>query len=240
MIDAHSHVGVSLKAYALMEYPYAQTVEGLACQSCAIDLHRKGQAILDFAEERDLPFLFHATTWPDCKYSQASDILRIAEARPRVRFCLAHGLLFHRRMLERADAMPNVWVDTAAMKIQVELVRSDAGRTLPVSELIDTDLTDHRTVMRDICSMFPQTIIWGTDSPYYAFMCRRRQGRRGEFKDFALKGTYEDEIAALDTLPQALRERVCNVSTFDFLFRHGARKSAPRVRPANEKGDARR
>ena len=29
VIDAHSHVGVSPAAYARMEYPYAQTVEGL-------------------------------------------------------------------------------------------------------------------------------------------------------------------------------------------------------------------
>ena len=29
VIDCHSHLGVSLKAYASAEYPYAQTAEGL-------------------------------------------------------------------------------------------------------------------------------------------------------------------------------------------------------------------
>lgn len=29
IIDIHSHVGVSIKAYASMEYPYAATLEGI-------------------------------------------------------------------------------------------------------------------------------------------------------------------------------------------------------------------
>ena len=29
VLDVHAHVGVELKAYARMEYPYAQSIEGL-------------------------------------------------------------------------------------------------------------------------------------------------------------------------------------------------------------------
>jgi predicted TIM-barrel fold metal-dependent hydrolase len=321
VIDVHSHVGVSLKAYGLLEYPYAQTIEGIyyqqkaggvdvnvvfpltcdlyleiadlmrgdvvpaaepvsdvpfaienrtvmssvfnrcpelsdrflpfvsvdpvravseqlsalealeqefpiygikvnatLCQSPVIGLLERGKAFLDFAEERNLPLLFHATTWPDDQYSQASDVFRIAEARPKLRICIAHCLLFHRKSLERARAMRNVWVDTAAMKIQVELVRSDEGRSMPTSELLGGDYTDHTRMMVTLCSAFPETIIWGSDSPCYSYICDRKQGAGGEVKEFRLKGTYEDEIAALDSLPADLREKVSNRNTLDFIF----------------------
>ncbi|MDK1031891.1 MAG: amidohydrolase family protein [Planctomycetia bacterium] len=320
-IDVHSHAGVSLKAYGLMEYPYAQTVEGLyyqqksggvdvnvvfpltcdlyfelgalmrgdmvpaaepisaapfaienrtimssvfnrcpelserflpfvsidpgraipeqlkeleklgeefpiygikvnatLCQSRAIELLGQGGALLDFAEEQNLPMLFHATTFPDDQYSQASDVFRIAESRPALRICIAHCLLFHRASLDRAASMPNVWVDTAAIKIQVELVGTDAGRTMPVSELIEGDYSDHTGMMLRVCERFPETIVWGSDSPCYSYICDRKQGAGGEVKEFRLKGTYEDEIAALNCLPPHLKEKVSSLNTLDFIF----------------------
>lgn len=321
VIDVHSHAGVSLKAYANMEYPYAQTLEGLArqqtcggvdvnvvfpvsadlyfdylpltrgdlvpaiepvssapyatenrtimhnlfnrcpelasrflpfvsvdpgravagqlnelrslerefpiygikisgvsCQSCVTGLLDEAVALLDFAEERDLPLLFHVTPLPDDKYSQAADVFRIIESRPQLRFCLAHCIQFHREPLERADATPNVWVDTAALKIQVQVIRQEAGKTIPTSDLVAADYLDHRQVMNVLCRKYPGTMIWGTDSPYYAFMCRRKQGFHGEVREFSLKGTYEDEIAALNALPEDLRLRVSNTNTLDFVF----------------------
>ena len=320
VIDAHAHVGVSLKAYALVEYPYAQTVEGLyyrqlaggvdvnvvfpfsadlyfdparlmegevtlareplspcpyavenrlvmrevfdycpeisrrflpfvcidpgravaeqinqleklerdypiygikvnpvACQSHVTELLRRGRAFLDFARERDIPFLFHATTLPGEEYSQAADVFPIVERRPELRFCFAHCLLFHREFLERADALSNVWVDTAAMKIQVEWLREETGKTVPASQLVDADYDDHMQVMRTLCERFPDTMIWGTDSPAYSYVCRRKQAE-GKFYEFSLKGTYEDELAALKTLPEPLQKRVSNRNTLDFLF----------------------
>jgi hypothetical protein len=320
VIDGHSHAGVSLKAYALMEYPYAQTVEGLyhqqlaggvdanvvfpftadlyfeperllegrlvpaarplspvpygtenrlllrevhdycpelarrflpfvcidparavreqvaelgklareypvygikvnpvGCQSRAAELLGPGAALLDLAEERGLPLLLHVTTLPGEGYSQAADVFKIIERRPRLRFCLAHGLLFHRGYLERADAAPNVWVDTAAMKIQVELMRGEIGKALPASEFLDADYSDHLAVMRALCGRFPETIIWGTDSPAYSWICRRQQGE-GLYREFRLKAAYADEIAALRALAPELQRRVSGANPLDFLF----------------------
>jgi predicted TIM-barrel fold metal-dependent hydrolase len=330
VIDGHSHAGVSLKAYALAEYPYAQTIEGLyyrqlaggvdvnvvfpftadlyfdppalargimtparrplspapyaaenrllareiydfcpeiadrflpfacidpvrqiqkqlrelrrlareyplyglkvnpvGCQSPVSGLLAGGRALLDFAEEHDLPLLFHATLDPKEEYSQASDVFRIVEQRPGLRFCLAHALLFHRESLERADALPNVWVDTAAMKIQVECMRGEIGRMRPAREFLDVDYSDYRAVMRALCSRFPDTIIWGTDSPAYSWICRRQQGK-GVSREFRLKATYADEVAALRTLKPALRAKVAGANTLDFLFGH--RGNPPRTR----------
>lgn len=326
-IDGHSHAGVSLKAYALGEYPYAQTVEGLAfqqraggvdanivfpfsadlffepagllrgrmaparrpmsptpygaenrmllrevydfcpelsrrflpfvhvdperrvaaqvralealaeeypvygvkvnpvgCQSRAAALLRRGAPLLDLCEERRWPVLFHVTTVPGDEYSQAADVFGVIARRPRLRVCLAHCLLFHRESLARAASTPNVWVDTAALKIQVESMRTIIGKSMPASAFLDADYADYRRVMRTLCELYPGLIVWGTDSPAYSYICRRREGA-GFYRDFRLKGLYEDEIAALDALPGPLRARAGGANALDFLF-------GPAPRPA--------
>ncbi|HOX06742.1 MAG TPA: amidohydrolase family protein [Planctomycetota bacterium] len=324
VIDGHSHAGVSLKAYALGEYPYAQTVEGLAaqqatggvaasvvfpfsadlffepaalpegrlvpaaeplspapyaaenrlllreifdycpelsrrflpfvsidparevaaqvreltrlagehpfygikvnpvgCQSRAAELLGAGAALLDFAEERGLPLLFHATTLPGEEYSQAADIFRIIERRPKLRFCLAHGLLFHRGWLDRAAAAPNVWVDTAAMKIQVEFMRGElASGRVARGDFLEADFSDHLAVMRALCDRHPDMVVWGSDSPAYSWICRRKQGE-GVYQEFRLKGAYADEVAALNALGPELRAKVGGANALDFVFGPG-------------------
>jgi predicted TIM-barrel fold metal-dependent hydrolase len=319
-IDAHTHAGVSLKAYALQEYPYAQTLEGLhsqqqlhgvdvsvvfpftadlffeaapllegtltpaksplspspyasenrlllrelydycpelvgrflpfvsidparcipaqiralealfaeypvygikvnpvGCQSPARELLGTGQALLDLAEAHELPLLFHATTLPGEDYSQAVDIFKIVERRPNLRFCLAHCLLFSREWLARAQATPNVWVDTAALKIQVESICGLIGNPYPAAGFVEADYSDHIKVLRTLCEMFPDTLLWGTDSPAYSWICRRKEGE-GLYREFRLKGQYADEIQALQALPPALRARVSSENTLDFVF----------------------
>ena len=320
IIDGHSHAGVSLKAYAANEYPYAQTIEGLrfqqqtgpvdvnvvfpftadlyfepaalltgrltpattplspipyavenrmllrelydycpelrphflpfvsidparavaeqvrdltelaalypiygikvnpvGCQSRAAALLGPGAPLLDLAEAHAWPMLFHVTTLPGDEYSQADDVFQIVDRRPRLRFCLAHCLLFRRRYLERAAATPNVWVDTAALKIQVDAMRPIIGAALPRAEFVDADYADYRQVLHTLGALYPDTIIWGTDSPAYSWICRRFQGAN-IYQEFNLKGQYADEVAALTALPAALRDRVGGGNARDFLF----------------------
>jgi predicted TIM-barrel fold metal-dependent hydrolase len=324
VIDAHAHVGVSLKAYAQGEYPYAQTVEGLAyrmracgvdaavvfpftpelhfdlsktptgelvatdtpvspapyvaenralmrevfdycpelsdrflpfvsvdparsvaaqvdelnaladeypvygikinpvlCQSKVGALLDAGAPLLDFAEARGLPLLIHTNPFETDAWSSTADVFRIIEARPGLRYCLAHCILFHRDYLERAGAADNIWVDTAAMKIQVELMTQlfASGEVSP-GDCIDADYTDHCAVMRTLCDTYPDTIIWGTDSPAYAYICHRKQAD-GVYYDFKLKATYEDEAAALNALDTGLRATVGTANTLDFIFGRG-------------------
>jgi hypothetical protein len=65
--------------------------------------------------------------------------------------------------------------------------------------------------------MFPDTLLWGTDSPAYSWICRRKEGE-GLYREFRLKGQYADEIQALQALPPALRARVSSENTLDFVF----------------------
>lgn len=319
-IDGHSHAGVSIKAYAANEYPYAQTIEGLrfqqrtgpvdvnvvfpftadlffepsefptglltpaakplspvpyaaenrmllrevyeycpelrqhflpfisldparrvaeqvkalrelaatypiygikvhpvGCQSHATELLGRGAPLLDLAEEFNWPLLFHVTTIPGDEYSQADDVFKVVERRPRLRFCLAHCLLFRREQLERAHAAPNVWVDTAALKIQVDVMRPMIGGEFPAAWFIDTDYSDHRQVIRSLCELYPDTIIWGSDSPAYSWICRRKQGA-DIYQEFRLKGQYADEVAALEALPAPLRQKAGNNNVLDFIW----------------------
>ncbi|MFC1452326.1 amidohydrolase family protein [Verrucomicrobiota bacterium] len=320
VIDVHSHVGVSLKAYATLEYPYAQTLEGLyyrqkacgvdvnvvfpftadlffdphelvkgvakpaarplspapyavenrllmdevfrfcpeyegrflpfvsidperdvqaqmrnlteleqkfpiygikvnpvLCQSRIRGLLESGGAFLAFARERDIPFLIHTMPYPGEAYSGTADVFEVIEQNRDIRFCLAHGILFHDGYLKRADVCPNVWVDTAALKIQVQMVHERHPVISQPDEVMPGDYSDHRKVMIRLASRFPRTIIWGTDSPAYSYICRRRQSE-SVMSEFRLKARYEDECAALDALSEEQRMQVCNRNTREFLF----------------------
>jgi predicted TIM-barrel fold metal-dependent hydrolase len=207
----------SLRALAARYPVYGIKINPVGCQSPVSRLLHEGAALLDFAEARDLPLLFHVTTLRGEEYSQAVDAFAIAESRPGLRFCLAHCLQFDRELLRRADQAPNIWVDTAAIKIQVDLVRQEMGRGLRREKLWDADYCDHLAVFSALCEALPQTMIWGTDSPAYSFICRRKDGE-GAHREFALRGTYEDEVRALDSLGAALRARVGSDNAREFIF----------------------
>jgi len=319
-IDAHSHLGVSLKSYACLEYPYAQSVEGLYYRQLAggvdvnvvfpfspdlfFNIHRlveglavpdvnpispapyvrenrllmqevflccpelqhrflpfvsvdpgrevaaqiaaleqleedypiygikilpvfcqtritalldEGRPILEFARSRDIPFLLHTTSDAREEYSHARFAFEVIERNGDLRFCLAHCIGFHRGYLERAASLGNVWVDTAAMKIQVDLAAQGSVITASGEDRFQADYSDYRRVMRQLLEAHPTMILWGSDSPAYSYIVRRRQGKDA-FQDFRLKGTYEEEVAALNCLPASLRQAACNGNTLRFLF----------------------
>ena len=83
----------------------------------------------------------------------------------------------------------------------------------------EADYSDHRRVMQRLVEAYPGMIVWGSDSPAYSYIVRRRQAEaENAFEDFRLKATYEDEIAALNCLPAVRRQAVCNQNTLQFLF----------------------
>ena len=100
----------------------------------------------------------------------------VIEAAPDLRFCLAHCIAFHRGYLDRAAAMGNVWVDTAAMKIQVAVAASGSPVMAAGSDRFDADYCDYRRVFAALAEAYPEMILWGTDSPCYSYVARRKQG----------------------------------------------------------------
>jgi hypothetical protein len=200
------------------EYPvYGIKISPVFCQSKLTGLLEEGEGLLDFAAQRDLPVLLHVTVAPEEEFSQASDAFRVVERHPELRFCLAHCIGFNREYLEKADGLPNVWVDTSALKIQVQAAHQGETFMAKPEDRFDWDYSDHLSVMKSLVGQFPDTILWGSDSPYYTYIQRRKQGG-DNYRPFALKGTYEQEKAALDALPPELRRKVASSNTAAFLF----------------------
>jgi predicted TIM-barrel fold metal-dependent hydrolase len=194
------------------EFPiYGVKIHPLMAQSKALALLDVGAPLLEFFAARNWPILFHASTDPTDPFSQAADILLVAERHPELRFCLAHCVSCHQESLERAAALPNTYIDTAALKIQVELFRAEKS-----SAMLDLDYDDHTRVFQELVKRYPTTMLWATDSPYHSYITRRHQGE-GVYREFRLKGTYEEEKAAFDALSPAQRAQVSE-NTVRFLF----------------------
>ncbi len=199
------------------EFPiYGIKVNPVFCQSKITELLENGRDLLDFARERGLPLLLHVASDPREGYSYAGETFKVIERNQDLRFCLAHCIGFHRGFLQRAAAA-GVWVDTAALKITVDLAQQGSSLLGSPGDWIDAEYSDHKKVMQALVEQFPQTIIWGSDSPWYTFFSLRKQAE-GMFEKFELLGTYEEEKAALDALSPDLRQRVCNANTLEFLF----------------------
>ena len=181
------------------EFPiYGVKIHPLMAQSKALALLDVGAPLLAFFAERDWPVLFHATLDPTDPFSQVADILQVAERHPELRFCMAHCIGCHRPSFERAAELPNMYVDTAALKIQVELFRADKARGDAWSaQMLDLDYDDHTRLFQQLVERYPTTLLWASDSPYHSYITRRLQGE-GVYREFRLKGTYEEEMAALD------------------------------------------
>jgi hypothetical protein len=200
------------------EHPvYGVKISPVFCQSKITGLLEEGEGLLDFAARRDLPVLLHVTVAPEEEFSQAADAFRVVERHPELRFCLAHCIGFNREYLERAAGLSNVWVDTSALKIQVQAAHQGETFMARPEERFDWDYSDHLSVMQSLVGRFPDTILWGSDSPYYTYIQRRKQGG-DSYRPFALKGTYEQEKAALDALAPELRRKVASSNTAAFLF----------------------
>ena len=206
----------SMRALA-QDFPiYGLKFSPVACQSPVSQLLTVGAPILALAAAQNWPILFHVTVYPEEKYSQASDTLRIAQEHPELRVCLAHCIGLHRAALEQAAALPNVWVDTAALKIQVQLAYEESPLMALPEDRLPCDCSDHIQVMRELMRRFPATMLWGSDAPYHSYIVRRLQAE-GTYTDFRLKGTYEDEKAALDALsPKARAQLRANAIRFIF------------------------
>ena len=199
-------------------YPiYGIKINPVICQSRITHLLGRGRPLLDLARAHRWPLLLHTTPQPNESYSNADLTFRVIERNPDLRFCLAHAIGFHRDYLRRAADLPNVWVDTAALKIQVQCAHEGNPLMPAAGDRLDTDYSDHRRVMRALAERYPDRILWGTDAPAYAYICRRLQAK-GVYAEFRLKARYEDEVAALRALPPRLQRKVAGANTLDFIF----------------------
>jgi len=217
-VDTGRKTGSQIKFLESLEkkYPvYGIKINPVASQSRITSLLRQGSVFLEYARERNIPFLFHTSPVAEDYFSYAGDVFKVIEKHPGNRFGLAHCLVFHKGFLDIADSMPNVWVDTAALKIQVDLFVQN--KLFEQYSPVEADFSDHRKVLLALMEMYPETIIWGSDSPAYSFISRRMQSKE-VFMDFNFSGSYADEKRALDSLPADLKKKASNANTLKWLF----------------------
>lgn len=193
---------------------YGLKIHGTFCQSPVTELLGKGRPILELARRHDWPILFHTMVNDADPYAHARLCFEVIEACPDLRFCLAHGIGFHRDYLERAATLENAWVDVAALKIQVEASTLGYAIMATPNERFDADYTDYIDVFNRLVDAYPTTILWATDSPFYSFFTHSNIPA----SSFSLKSTYEHEKAALDALSPLIQRQVSTMNTLDFLF----------------------
>lgn len=181
---------------------YGLKIQATMIQSDIRSLLTVGRCFLDLAAELDLPFLIHSSVGPDDHWSQAADILRVAEATPQVRFCLAHSCRFDHECLDRVAALPNTWFDCSAHRIHCDCVLQDLTFVAAKDRRFPADYHNPTEVLLKLAEAYPTKLIWGSDSPFQSYVAVH------DSKLVSLRSTYEEEAVCLHALPEKLRQAV--------------------------------
>ena len=179
---------------------YALKIQATMIQSDVGALLKEGRGFLDLAAEWDIPFIIHSSVAPEDTWSQARDILKVAEATPGVRFCLAHSCRYDHECLDRVAQLPNTWFDCSAHRIHCESVVHGWPNVAPAARRFPADYTNPTAVMQALAAAYPTKFIWGSDSPFQSYVD----------KDYSLRSTYAEEVACLNALPAQLKQAVAH------------------------------
>ncbi len=189
------------------KYPfYGLKIQATIIKSKVLALLEEGRGFLEFAEEFNLPFLIHSSVGDD-EWSQAKDILKVAEATPNVRFCLAHSCRFDRECLDRVAELPNTWFDCSAHRIHCDAVVRGMGIVAPPERRFEADYTDPAAVLRAMAEAYPTKLIWGSDTPFQSYVD----------ENISLISTYEQELDCVHALPDDLKQAVAHDNLLSLL-----------------------
>lgn len=214
IIDPARHQASQVEALRELKEKYP--IHGLKIQATIIqapirDLLEEGSCLVDLAAEWNIPMLIHSSIATHDLWSQCSDILDIAEARPDVRFCLAHSCRFHRASLERLGSLPNTWFDCSAHAIHCDAAVSDLKVVALPDERLETDYTRPEIVMKALYDLLPDRMMWGTDAPFYSYAATQ------DGNTLRLFSSYEREVDALSLLAPEERTAIMHGNTLKFL-----------------------
>jgi predicted TIM-barrel fold metal-dependent hydrolase len=190
---------------------YGIKIQSTILQSEITSLHREGRIFLELAEAWNIPLLIHSSVAKDDVWAQAHDILDVAEAFPRVRFCLAHSCRFDRECLDRVAALPNTWFDNSAHVIHCQGAANNQPFVAPPGRRFETDYRDPTRVIIDLATAYPDKFLWGSDSPFYSYAASL-QG-----KVLKLMSSYAQEVEALMGSGQAIVDLIAHRNTLNYL-----------------------
>ncbi len=180
------------------------------------DFQMEGNEVRDLAIEGKFPIVFHCSWLKTDIWANVFDVLEIAGKNPGMKICLAHSARFSKKALDMADSLPNCHVDTSAFKIHCDLAVADSAAIPPRKERFDSDYTKPAEVMKDLAEAYPDTILWGSDTPYHYF-AQPWTDAGGDKKDVRLKARYDDEVNILKSLPDRIIAKIAYENTMGFL-----------------------
>jgi predicted TIM-barrel fold metal-dependent hydrolase len=187
------------------------------CQSYVSHLESKGACILNFAREKKIPLLFHCAYYKNDPWASVFDIIDIAERNLDIKICIAHSARFVKSVLDRANALPNCFVDLSAFKIHCDLAASNHEALPLLPERFDADYSNSEEVMKKIVESYPDTIIWGSDTPGYYFI-KNFIDSTGKVVEFPLRCRYDREMEILKSLPPSYIDKITYLNTLEYLF----------------------
>jgi len=199
-------------------YPvFGLKVAGTSVRSRTVELLGEGQCLLDWAARRDLPVVMHSAVHPEDPWSRTDDLLRIVEARPELRFCIAHVARFDRAYLDRIAALDNCWFDTSAFGIHCELAVVDHLSVARPERRFAADYARPAEALAALADAYPHKMIYGSDSPFESFSIRHRHAD-GRLETYSLLSNVAKETSTLRTLPDAVVRSIAHDNTLRFLF----------------------
>jgi len=190
---------------------YGLKIQATIIQADAGALLTTGRCLLELAAELDVPMLIHSSVAPDDPWSNGDLLLRIAEATPNVRFCLAHSLRFDREYLDRVAALPNVWFDCSAHRIHCESVLRGYPNVAVPARRFAADYTNPTAVLRALAEAYPRKLIWGSDSPFQSYVAVHHGAL------MSLRSTYEEEVACLRAMSGATQNAIAQDNLLSLL-----------------------
>ena len=195
--------------------PLIGKIRGLKTQSTIIrspvrTLIDQGRALMELAEQENLPVLFHTSV--NDPWAQVRDCLDVARAFPNVRFNLAHSCRFHAPLLRECAQTPNVWVDCSAHLAHCQLARENSPAVAPVAERVKADYNEPAEVLVAVHSIIGEKYMWGSDNPFMSWCDDKLR----------IMYTYEQEMAVVRDLPAAVRRSILSNAPEAWLFGPGA------------------
>ncbi|HEY1686355.1 MAG TPA: amidohydrolase family protein [Tepidisphaeraceae bacterium] len=193
--------------------PLLGKIAGLKCQTTILqsaikELLRDGKVFLELAQANNLPVLFHTAINPTDSWAQVADCLEVAAAYPKVRFNLAHSLRFHKKGLEQAAKLPNVWVDCSAHLAHCQLAREEHKAVALGKEAVEADYSKPGEVLAAVAEILGAKYMWGTDNPFMSW-CD---------KGIRVIYTYKQEADVLHGLDATLKRSMGTAAPEAWLF----------------------
>lgn len=186
-------------------------------QAFVNDLETKGKPILDFVKRKNLPILFHSSVQPADPWASAYDIVDFAERHPDVRVCIAHSARFTTPVLEKANKLKNCFVDLSAFIIHCKLVVDNSDSVAAEDLRFPGDYTDPLSVMTGLLKTYPDTMLWGSDTPYY-YWIQKFYTADGQLHEDRLECGFKEESQLLNSLPEELKYRAAYTNVIKFIF----------------------